>query len=108
MKILKEGKSAGGVDMQIEEWNENYSFMPYGSTLAFYPGSKATHKGPFAPKAGESYTGGFWLNNEGERLPIVAGSCRYTSNAGSSALSVSDPRSHVAADLGFFSAFLEL
>ena len=55
MKILKEGKSAGGVDMQIEEWNENYSFMPYGSTLAFYPESKATHKGPFSPKAGESY-----------------------------------------------------
>lgn len=55
MKVLKTGKSAGGVDIQIEEWSENYSFMPYGSTLAFYPKSKATHKGQFAPKAGESY-----------------------------------------------------
>lgn len=55
MKVLKTGKSAGGVDIQIEEWHENYSFMPYGSTLAFYPESKATHKGQFAPKAGESY-----------------------------------------------------
>ena len=44
MKVLKTGKSAGGVDIQIEEWRENYSFMPYGSTLAFYPESKATHK----------------------------------------------------------------
>lgn len=52
MKVLKTGKSAGGVDIQIEEWRENYSFMPYGSTLAFYPESKATHKGQFAPKAG--------------------------------------------------------
>lgn len=55
MKVLKIGKSAGGVDIRIEEWHENYSFMPYGSTLAFYPESKATHKGQFAPKAGESY-----------------------------------------------------
>ena len=55
MKLLKTAKSAGGVDIQIEEWHENYSFMPYGSTLAFYTESRATHKGQFAPKAGESY-----------------------------------------------------
>ena len=61
-----------------------------------------------APKAGESYTGGFWLNNEGERLPFVGGSYYDTSNAGSSALSVADPRSNVHTALGFFSAFLEL
>lgn len=54
MKVLKVGKSANGVDIQIEEWHENYSFMPYGSKLAFYPESKATHKGQFAPKAGEN------------------------------------------------------
>ena len=55
MKVLKTGKSADGSDMLIEEWHENYSFMPYGSTLAFYSISKATHEGPFAPKKGERY-----------------------------------------------------
>lgn len=55
MKILRTGKSADGVDIRIEEWHENYSFMPYGSKLAFYPESKATHKEPLAPKAGEGY-----------------------------------------------------
>lgn len=61
-----------------------------------------------APKAGKSYTGGFWLNNEGERLPFVGGGCNATSLAGSSALNVLDPRSFVDTYLGFFSAFLEL
>ena len=61
-----------------------------------------------APKAGESYTGGFWLNNEGERLPVVGGCYDHTSGAGSSALSVNTPRSGVGAHIGFFSAFLEL
>jgi len=36
--------------IQIEEWNENYSFMPYGSTLASYPKSKVSHEGSFSPK----------------------------------------------------------
>jgi hypothetical protein len=61
-----------------------------------------------APKTGENYTGGFWLNNEGERLPLVGGSYGDTSGAGSSALSVGNPRSNVSASVGFFSAFLEL
>ena len=61
-----------------------------------------------APKAGESYTGGFWLNNEGERLPLVGGSSDSTSHAGSSALYVNYPRSYVYTYIGFFSAFLEL
>ncbi len=63
MKVLKAGKSANGVDIQIEEWHEDYSFMPYGSTLAFYPESKTTHKGEFAPKAGESYRFSFKLED---------------------------------------------
>ena len=61
-----------------------------------------------APKTGENYTGGFWLNNEGERLPFVGGSYHDTSDAGSSALNVRYPRSNVHTDIGFFSAFLEL
>lgn len=73
MKVLKVGKSANGVDIQIEEWHENYSFMPYGSKLAFYPESKATHKGRFAPKAGESYRFSFdFPSNEEAEAAFIA------------------------------------
>ncbi len=34
MKVLEKGIMLDGTVIQIEEWNENYSFMPYGSTLA--------------------------------------------------------------------------
>jgi len=50
MKILEKGIMPNGTKIQIEEWNENYSFMPYGRTLASYPKSKVSHKGPFSPK----------------------------------------------------------
>lgn len=53
MKVLKTGKSAGGVDIQIEEWRENYSFMPYGSTLAFYPKARQRIKGSLRRKQGK-------------------------------------------------------
>lgn len=82
MKVLKAGKSANGVDIQIEEWHENYSFMPYGSTLAFYPESKTTHKGKFAPKAGESYRFSFdFSSNEEAEAAFMAlenGSSTFT------------------------------
>lgn len=55
MKTLKTGKSADGVGIQVENWNDQYSSMPYGNILACYPKSRATHKGPFAPKEGEEY-----------------------------------------------------
>ncbi len=56
----------------------------------------------------EKYKGGFWINNEGERLPLVGAAWYGTSYAGSSALNFHSPRSHAAHDLGFFSAFMEL
>ena len=61
-----------------------------------------------APKSGETYTGNFYANTDGERLPFVGGSSGNTSNAGSSALHLLHPRSLVHASIGFFSAFLEL
>lgn len=65
MKVLSKGIAADGTEMQIEDWHGNYDFMPYGSTLAFYMESKATHKGSFAPKAGERYRFSFdFPNNE--------------------------------------------
>lgn len=56
----------------------------------------------------EKYKGGFWINNEGERLPLVGASWYSTSDAGSSALNFYDPRSRVGAHIGFYSAFMEL
>ena len=61
-----------------------------------------------APVSGVTHTGAFWINNEDERLPHVSGGCNSPSSAGPSALNLSDPRSHVGAGLGFFSAFMEL
>ena len=61
-----------------------------------------------APVSGVTHTGAFWINNEDERLPIVSGSYDSTSSAGPSALNLYSPRSNVGADLGFFSAFMEL
>lgn len=55
MKVLERGTMPNGTHIQIEEWNENYNFMPYGSTLATYPKSKMSHAGSFAPKGNENY-----------------------------------------------------
>lgn len=65
MKVLRTGTAADGTAMQIEEWSENYSFMAYGATLAFYRESKATHTGSYAPKAGVKSRFSFdFKNNE--------------------------------------------
>lgn len=61
-----------------------------------------------APVTGVTHTGGFWINNEGERLPFVGGCCNNASNAGPSALLLSNERSIVWSNLGFFSAYMEL
>lgn len=61
-----------------------------------------------APKAGVTHSGGFWINNDGERLPIVDASYGNASSAGPSALALFSARSYVYADFGFLSAFMEL
>lgn len=61
-----------------------------------------------APVSGVSHSGAFWVNNEGERLPLVSGSFYNSSNAGPSALDLNNPRSNVWTSLGFFSAFMKL
>lgn len=55
-----------------------------------------------------TYQGTIFLDTDGERLPIVSGCYNNASNAGLSALYLNNPRSHVRADVGFFSAFMEL
>ncbi len=55
MKVLKRGTMPDGTKIQIEEWKENYSFMPYGSTIASYPVSKMSHEGQYSPKGNSVY-----------------------------------------------------
>lgn len=55
MKVLLKGVMPNGTPIQIEEWHENYDFMPYGRTLASYPKSKASHDGSFSPSKNQTY-----------------------------------------------------
>ena len=55
MKVLQTGIMPDGTAIQIEEWNESYSFMPYGSTITSYPKSKVSHEGNYAPKGNQVY-----------------------------------------------------
>lgn len=55
MKVLEKGKLPDGTEIQIEEWSENYSNIPFASTLGCYAISKMTRGGIFGPRAGESY-----------------------------------------------------
>jgi hypothetical protein len=73
MKILAKGTMPNGTAIQIEEWNENYDFMAYGSTLATYPKSKASHKGAYSPKANETYRFEFDFNSERETREAFSG-----------------------------------
>jgi len=66
MKVLKTGTMSNGTHIQIEDWSEDYSFMPYGSTLASYPKSKVTHEGQYSPKGNEIYRFSFDFNSNDE------------------------------------------
>ena len=66
MKVLKKGKLQDGTDIQIEEWNESYNFMPYASTIASYPLSKISINGQFVPKVNEKYRFQFDFKSEKE------------------------------------------
>ncbi len=63
MKIIVKGTMPNGTAVQIEEWNENYNFMPYGSTLASYLKSKTSHEGSYSPKANREYRFEFDFNS---------------------------------------------
>lgn len=103
-KAMKIGTSTGEVGTNsmsnfgnvVAETGVTIPELLYALNLAPVPADK------------DKYKGGFWINNDGERLPFVGASWSYTSSAGSSALSLGGPRSYVCTDLGFFSAFMEL
>lgn len=60
------------------------------------------------PKTGVTHQGAFWINNEGERLPLVGAGWYDTSFSGPSALRFDHPRTDAYANIGLFSAFMEL
>lgn len=55
MEILKTGTMPDGTHVQLEEWKDDYDFMPYGNVVASYPKSKMSHEGRYSPKANENY-----------------------------------------------------
>lgn len=66
LKIIKKGIMPNGTHIQIEDWSEDYAFHNYADTLASYPISKETHRGTWAPKAGERYRFSFHFKNAEE------------------------------------------
>lgn len=63
MKVLKTGTMPEGTHIQIEDWSDDYNFVPYGNMLASYPKSKATHEGQYSPKGNEIYRFSFEFNS---------------------------------------------
>lgn len=55
MIVLQKGKMKDGTAIQIEDWNEDYSFMEYGSTIGTYPISKMGYDEQFTPKKGKTW-----------------------------------------------------
>jgi hypothetical protein len=66
MRVLEKGIMANGTKIQIEEWNETYSFMPYGDTIAVFALSQTSHDGSYSPKRNEIYRFDFRFNNNNE------------------------------------------
>ena len=55
MQVIKKAKMADGTEIQIEDWNGNYSFIAKCGTLAAYPVSKVTIPGTYEPTAGVKF-----------------------------------------------------
>jgi len=66
MKVLELGIMKNGTAIQIEEWNENYNFMPYANTIASYPKSKTSHQGSYSPRSNETYRFDFSFESQEE------------------------------------------
>jgi hypothetical protein len=66
MKVLEKGIMTNGTKIQIEEWNENYSFISYGNTLAIFTVSQTSHNGSYSPKRNQNYRFDFRFNNNDE------------------------------------------
>lgn len=65
---LKKDLLQDGTKIQIEDWSTEYSFMPYGRTIATYPKSKTTLKGSFSPNLDETFRCAFNFKSHEEAL----------------------------------------
>lgn len=66
MNVIKKGIMPDETHIQIEDWHNNYDFIPFGSTLASYPKSKVSRDGAFAPKGNEPYRFSFQFKSSVE------------------------------------------
>lgn len=66
MEVLEVGEMPDGTKLQVEDWSNVYGFMPFGSTLASYPKSKANGKGQFSPKFNKTFRVTFNFDSEVE------------------------------------------
>ena len=106
LKYTKDFKIATDTGAAGSTYSVNFGNIAAGTGVTTIP--EILKELFLAPATGVTHTGGFWINNEGERLPIVGGSYTNASVAGPSALNLLNERSIVWTDHGFFSAYMEL
>lgn len=86
-------------------YTENFGNLTAGTGITI---PEILYELHLAPKTGVTHSGAFWINNDGERLPVVGAGYYVTFHSGPSALHLTYPRSLVPPYIGFFSAFIEL
>ena len=64
MEVLEVSSMPCGTKLQIEDWSNDYDFLPRGSTLAAYPLSKVDLDGQFAPKRNKEFRVSFNFDSE--------------------------------------------
>ena len=106
MKYTKDFKIATDTGAAGSTYSPNFGNIAAGTGVTTIP--EILKELFLAPVTGVTHTGGFWINNEGERLPLVGGGYSNTSLAGPSALRLAYERSSVGTFRGFFSAYMEL
>ena len=106
LKYTKDFKIATDTGAAGSTYSENFGNIAAGTGVTTIP--EILKELFLAPVTGVTHTGGFWINNEGERLPFVGGGYNNPSDAGPSALYLGHVRSGVGTDRGFFSAYMEL
>lgn len=67
MKVIKKSYTPDGVQIQINDWSEDYSFFATNSEIAAYPKAKASS--PYGwVRAGENFRCGFTFESEEQAL----------------------------------------
>lgn len=55
MKVIEKSTMPNGTEIQIEDWSQNYDFMPYAGTVAAYPIARESGDGTFSPQRGKPF-----------------------------------------------------